>query len=64
VKARSEIILMMKGIGVKCIMNKKYDEAISYFSKAIEAQNSFSIKKLEGDIHTNLGLTYTFQGRF
>jgi serine phosphatase RsbU (regulator of sigma subunit)/tetratricopeptide (TPR) repeat protein len=63
-KIQLEQIISLNDLGVISRNNKKYDEAISYFSKAIEAQNSFSIKKLEGDIHTNLGLAYTFLGRF
>lgn len=63
-KIQLEQIISLNDLGVISRNNKKYDEAISYFSRAIEAQKSFSIKKLEGDIHTNLGLTYTFLGRF
>jgi serine phosphatase RsbU (regulator of sigma subunit)/tetratricopeptide (TPR) repeat protein len=63
-KIQLERIASLNDLGVVSRNNKKYEDAISYFKKAIDLQNNFSNKKLEIDIHSNIGLTYTLIGNF
>lgn len=63
-KIQIERLISLNDLGVVSRNNKKYELALSYLNKAIELQNGLSYKKLEGDIHINIGLTSTLLGMF
>lgn len=63
-KIRIERLVSLNDLGVVSRNNKKYDAAATYFRNALELQSNLTYKKLEGEIHVNLGLTNTLQGLF